>query len=111
MSEIRIFEGHKYVEPPPGVPEWDIDLYAPEVLAAPEEFYRELRAKGPFVYLTKYAMLACGRYEETRQVFSDWENFVSSRGVGLQDFRLRSPGALLQRCLRLTHPITIPSGK
>ena len=79
MSEIRIFEGHKYVEPPPGVPEWDIDPYAPEVLAAPEEFYRELRAKGPFVYLTKYAMLACGRYEETRQVFFPTGRTLSHR--------------------------------
>ena len=104
MSDTRIFEGHKYVEPPAGVPEWDIDPYAPEVLAAPEEFYRELRAKGPFVYLTKYAMLACGRYDETRQVFSDWENFVSSRGVGLQDFRLEEPWRPPSRVLEADPP-------
>ena len=36
-------------------------------------------------------MLACGRYDETREVFSDWERFVSSRGVGLQDFSLEEP--------------------
>ena len=36
-------------------------------------------------------MLACGRYRETKEVFSDHIRFVSSRGVGIQDFKLEKP--------------------
>ena len=87
----ELIEGHRPIAAPPGVAEWDVDPYDPEILKNPEPFYRELRAKGPFVYLSRYAMLACGRYEETHEVFSDHERFVSSRGVGLQDFSLDEP--------------------
>jgi len=88
---MNLIEGHIAIEPPEGVPVWDIDPYASDILANPTEYYAELRSKGPFAYIPKYAMLACGRYEETREVFSDWERFVSSRGVGLLDFKLAEP--------------------
>lgn len=88
---MEVVEGHTAIDPPRGVPVWEVDPYDPSVLSAPEGYYTELRAKGPFAYLPKYGALACGRYEVTREVFSDWERFVSSRGVGLQDFRLEKP--------------------
>lgn len=87
----RLVEGHVAVAPPPGVSVWDIDPYDESVLANPLPYYDELRARGSFVYLSKYAMLACGRYTETREVFGDWERFVSSRGVGLADFAHEAP--------------------
>jgi cytochrome P450 len=86
-----VVEGHAGIKPPAGVPVWDIDPYDPKVLSRPENYYAELRAKGPFAYVPKYGILACGRYDVTREVFSDWERFVSSRGVGLQDFQLEKP--------------------
>ena len=86
-----MLEGHIAIEAPENVEVWDIDPYDPSVLANPNDYYAELRSRGAFVYLPKYAMLATGRYEETREVFSDWERFVSSRGVGLQDFKLEKP--------------------
>lgn len=88
---MDVVEGHIAIDPPPGVPVWDVDPYDPNVLAAPEDYYAELRSKGPFAYIPRYAALACGRYEVTREVFSDWARFVSSRGVGLQDFQLEKP--------------------
>lgn len=88
---MELNEGHVAIDPPKGIPVWDIDPYDPAVLSAPETYYAELRSKGPFAYIPKYAILACGRYEETKEVFSDWERFVSSRGVGLQDFSLEEP--------------------
>ena len=91
QSPRPMIEGHIAVPPPPGVPVWDIDPYAEAILANPEPYYAELRARGPFVYLPKYAVLACGRYAETREVFSDWQRFVSSRGIGLTDFKLEKP--------------------
>ena len=84
-------EGHKTIDPPMGAPIWDADPYAPEVQIDPEPFFAELRAKGAFAYLPKYSMLICGGYDVTREVFSDHARFVSSRGVGLQDFSLGEP--------------------
>lgn len=88
---MGLVEGHVAIDPPPGVPVWDIDPYDPAILIDPEPYYTELRERGSFVYLPKYAALACGRYAETREVFSDWERFVSSRGVGLADFAHDEP--------------------
>lgn len=73
------------------IPVWDIDPYDVAILRDPVPYYAELRERGPFVYIPRYAMLACGRYEETKEVFSSWERFVSSRGVGLTDFSVAKP--------------------
>lgn len=88
---LKLVEGHRMVPQPPGVAVWDIDPFAAEVLGHLESYFAELRRRGAFVYLSRYAMLACGRYPETKEVFSDWERFVSSRGVGLTDFKLAEP--------------------
>jgi len=89
--DTRMLEEHVAIAPPQGMAVWDIDPYADDVLAHPEPYYAELRARGPFVYIPRYALLACGRYPETKEVFSDWQRFVSSRGVGLTDFKLAKP--------------------
>ena len=89
MSDL--VEGHLSIEPPDGAPVWDIDPYDEAILADPAPYYRELRAKGPFVFIPRYALLVCGRYVETQEVFSDHTRFVSSRGVGLLDFELADP--------------------
>jgi len=88
---MEMIQGHLKVDVPQGVPVWDVDPYDPEILRAPNDYYAELRAKGPFAYIPKYGVLACGRHPEAKEVFSDWERFVSSRGVGLQDFSLEPP--------------------
>ena len=88
---MNLFQGHKAIAVPQNVKAWDIDPYSKEVLLNPETFFNDLRKKGPFVYLNKYKMLACGRYKETKEVFSDHKRFVSSRGVGIQDFKLEKP--------------------
>jgi len=88
---MTLVEGHLAIDPPPGVPIWDVDPYDEAILAAPEAFYAELRAIGPFAYIPKYAILACGRYDEVKEVFGDHERFVSSRGVGLVDFEQADP--------------------
>lgn len=79
--------------PPPGpdIPAWDIDPYAPDVLCDPEPYYTELRARGPLVWLSRHGIFAAGRHGEVQEIFSDWERFVSSRGVGLTDFKTEKP--------------------
>ncbi|MEE8465104.1 MAG: cytochrome P450 [Dehalococcoidia bacterium] len=88
---MKMIEGHIEIEAPAGVPVWDVDPYDPAILCEPSDYYAELRSKGPFAYIPRYSILACGRYEETKEVFSDHQRFVSSRGVGLQDFSLEEP--------------------
>lgn len=88
---VRLVEDHIPFEPPAGAPVWDVDPYDPAILADPRAYYAELRSKGPFAYSPRYSMLICGRYAETREVFSDHARFVSSRGVGLTDFRHATP--------------------
>ncbi|ANT54327.1 cytochrome P450 [Mesorhizobium amorphae] len=82
------------------IPVWDIDPYDAEILRNPAPYYVELRKRGPFVHIPRYAILACGRFNETREVFSDWQRFVSSRGVGLTDFQVapswRKPSIVLE---------------
>ncbi len=91
MKPGELLHGHKIITPPAGVPVLDVDPYSPAVLTAPNTFFAQLRAAGPFAYLPRYGALACGGYEVTREVFSDHERFVSSRGVGLSDFKLDKP--------------------
>jgi 4-methoxybenzoate monooxygenase (O-demethylating) len=88
---MELIEGHMAIAPPAGVPVWDVDPYDTAILADPGDYYAQLRARGPFAYIEKYSVLACGRHGETREVFSDHERFVSSQGVGLDDFKLTRP--------------------
>ena len=97
---MELIHGHRAIEPPKGAAVWDIDPYAPEVLTDLNPYFSALREKGAVVFLPKYAALVVGRFDETREVFSDHARFVSSRGVGLEDFSLgrawRPPSIILE---------------
>lgn len=90
METTGLVHGHKPIAPPQGVPSLDVDPYSLSNLTE-RSYFDDLHTKGPFVYLPQYSMLACGGYEVTKEVFSDHERFVSSRGVGLSDFGLEEP--------------------
>ncbi|WP_238368226.1 cytochrome P450 [Mesobacterium pallidum] len=90
MTETLI-EGHKPLAPPPGIPVLDIDPYDVDTLYTPHAYYEALRAAGPVAYIPRYQVLAVGRFDETKTTFSDHETFVSSRGIGLNDFKLEKP--------------------
>jgi len=88
---VTLTADHVAFAVPADMPVWDVDPYDVGILCNPEPYYAELRARGAFVYIPRYAVLATGRYQSVREVFSDWERFVSSRGVGLTDFKWRKP--------------------
>lgn len=88
---MKLVEGHRPIEPADGIPVWDVDPYSVENLSNPNPYWEELRSKGDVVYIPRYSVLAVGRYAPTKATFSDHENFVSSRGVGLDDFALAKP--------------------
>ena len=91
MNSQQLFHGHKVIDPPDGVPVWDVDPFDTSNLTDGRRFFDQLRAKGPFAFLSCYGVLACGGYDVTKEVFSDNDRFVSSRGVGLSDFALEKP--------------------
>jgi hypothetical protein len=59
-----------------------------------------IRESGPVVWLTRYAVAACARYEHVQQALKDWKTFSSARGVGMADFtlhgRFRLPSIILE---------------
>lgn len=76
---------------PQSVPALDLDPYSEEFLLDPYPFHKQLRDAGPVVWLPKYGVYAMARYGEVRSALQDWETFVSSRGVGLSDFKKEEP--------------------
>lgn len=91
MTTEDLIHGHRRFEPAAGIPDLDIDPYDVDVLLDPYPWYQKLRSAGPVVHIPRYNILALGRYAETRAVFVDHAQFVSSRGVGLDDFALVEP--------------------
>ena len=83
-----------------GLPEFDVDPYAPNLLRAPAAYYRELRAHGPLVFMPRYGVCASGHIAVVEAVFRDWRRFSSARGVGLADFKRdppwRAPSIILE---------------
>jgi cytochrome P450 len=75
----------------PDIPALTIDPFDEEILRNPEPYYAALREAGPLAIVAKYGILACGRHKETQEIFADAARFVSSRGVGLSDFKVETP--------------------
>ncbi|MCX4834978.1 cytochrome P450 [Streptomyces sp. NBC_01016] len=63
------------------IPVSDVDLYTPGARADPYSIYKELRALGPVVHLSRYDLYALPRYQEVRAALMDWRTFSSARGV------------------------------
>ena len=67
------------------IPQSDYDPYDDGALPHPFPGYDMLRDLGPAVWLTKYGMYALTRYSSVKQALSDDTNFVSGRGVMMND--------------------------
>lgn len=65
------------------VPEIDVDLCDPAVLADPHPVYARIRAAGPVVSLPRHGVLAVGRYDDARRILRSPAEFTSSHGIGL----------------------------
>lgn len=69
----------------------NIDPFSDEFLTDPYPFHDELRDLGPVVYLERYGIWSMARHEHVHASLTDWETFISSAGVGLDDFRKVKP--------------------
>src|SRR4051812_37079585 len=72
--------------PPDGAPVRDIDPFSLDYFANPFPYQEQLRDAGPLVWLSQYNVAAVARYEQVREVLSDWQTYSSARGVGMEDF-------------------------
>lgn len=83
-----------------GVPELDVDPYDRDILREPHEFHELLRETGSIVWLPRYGVYACGRYEQVHAGLRQWQDLISSAGVGLGDLRTgenwRTPSLLIE---------------
>jgi len=70
-----------------GVPDLDLDPFAPDVLADRPAFYERLREAGAVVRFPKYDCYGVGRYEEANIVLRDYRRFTNRSGGGLSDIR------------------------
>lgn len=67
-------------------PTSDVDLWADdEALLNPYPLYRELRDRGPAVWLPKYEMFALARYQAVRDALRNWQTFSSAHGVFMNE--------------------------
>lgn len=77
--------------PQPGMPVSDFDPFDEGFLAEPYEQLRALRDLGPVVHLSRYGIYAMARHAEVGPGLSNWQDFSSARGVGIDDFRKTKP--------------------
>ena len=75
----------------PEVPSLDLDPFGPTFFDAPYPGHAAVRETAPVVRLPRYDCFAVGRHDEIRTMLTDWESFVSSRGVGLTDYKTHPP--------------------
>ncbi|MEJ8279514.1 cytochrome P450 [Pseudonocardia spirodelae] len=73
------------------VPATDVDPFGTDVLLDPLPFHRWLRDAGPVVRLTRYDVVASGRYDVVRDALVNWQDLRSGAGVGLADFHTEAP--------------------
>jgi len=72
-------------------PSLDMDPFSDDFLTDPYPYHEVMREAGPVVWLEKYGVWAVARYQQARSVLMDWQNFISSAGVGLANFRTETP--------------------
>jgi cytochrome P450 len=73
------------------IPTSDVDPFSADVLEDPLPVHAALRETGPVVHLSRYDVYAMARYDEVHAALLDWQQFQSSAGVGMSNFRYEKP--------------------
>jgi cytochrome P450 len=69
----------------------DVNPFDEAFLAHPYDYHNALRDAGPVVFLEPIGCYGMARHAEVQQALTDWQTFVSGRGVGLADFSREEP--------------------
>jgi len=81
----------KHEAPDSSVPSLDIDPFSDDFLTNPYPYHERMRDAGELVWLESYGIWASARHDAVRAGLNDWQNFISSAGVGLANFRTEKP--------------------
>lgn len=81
------------------------DPYADDALANPFAHHAALRDAGAVVWLERYGCFGMARYAEVRAALTNWETFISGRGVGLSDFAREVPWRPVSLLLETDPPL------
>ena len=65
------------------IPTTSLDLCTLDALRDPYPLYREIRDAGEVVFLEANDVLAVGRFQDARRILRSSDEFISSRGIGL----------------------------
>jgi cytochrome P450 len=87
-----------------GCPESYIDPFSDPYILNPYPFHERIREAGPVVWLKQYGVPGVFRYEQVQAILRDWENFCSSGGVGLSNFKTEKPWRALSLLLEMDPP-------
>ncbi len=84
----------------PDIPSLDLDPFSAAFFDDPYPGHALVRESAPVVFLPRYGCYATGRHAEIHAMLTDWESYVSSRGVGVTDYKthppLRGPSLVLE---------------
>lgn len=69
----------------------DSDPFDEATLLDPLPIQRELREAARVVHLDRYGIYAIGRYDDIREVLTDWQHFKVGGGVGLTNYFTEKP--------------------
>ncbi|WP_306007011.1 cytochrome P450 [Aquicoccus porphyridii] len=61
--------------------EYDVDLYSDDAILNPYDHYREIRERGPAVWLPRHNLWAIGRHADVRAALAANDVLISGRGV------------------------------
>ena len=72
-------------------PSSELDPFSPEFRSDPFSAYAVLRKLGPVVWLPQYRIWAVARYQQVREVLTDWRRFSNAGGGGLRNYFTDKP--------------------
>lgn len=73
------------------VPTSTVDPFSPAFRSDPFAAYVELRELGSVVWLSRYRIWAVTRYQQIREVLTDWRRFSNAGGGGLRNYFTDKP--------------------
>ena len=67
------------------LPQTDIDIFTEDAMRDPAPVWAEIRELGSVVFLSRWDTWIVTRYDEVREVLTDWQTFTSAKGTVFSD--------------------------
>ncbi len=83
--------GELTAQAPGQAPTSELDPFSPAFRSDPFAAYAALREAGPVVWLPQYRIWTVARYQQVRDVLTDWRRFSNAGGGGLRNYFVEKP--------------------